>query len=412
LRIKNDFSPTTVKKVFAFLISALSLVLFTPISAQASGPSLQSAVVDYYQGRYILLTFDDLSGNILNPRSSDFSVSGSVQGTIGVASSIRLGNSIRVSLAATVLGNQTSSITYSPTTNVPTNSANEPLAGFTTQVANPGAIVEPSYQNAAFNDTNLAQIRLSSEGLTSTSCSLTTSNFSIKVNGSQRSITSVVQNCGIDSITVNLSSPVAANDSVSISYFPTSNSIVSVFGTPAAAFTDLRVGGVPDTIAPMITVPSVSNFLFGQGGNIALNSNETGTWQVTTDRTLSFQIYGTPPQLLVSSILPVGTYTVGLTATDDAGNTTTRNISVNILAAGATPSPTPSVTATPLPNVSKAVVYKTCALLIRKYPGGVAQSYKVRNKGASMSRIPYVDSAIYKANIKLDTDKDGIACER
>jgi hypothetical protein len=202
---------------------------------------------------------------------------------------------------------------------------------------------------------------------------------------------------------------------VTFSYIPSPGAITSIYGTPAAALTDAKVTGVPDTIAPTITLPSVATYQFGLGGSISLSSNETVNWQVTSDRTLSFQIFGTPQQLLVSSILPVGSYTVGVSASDDAGNVTTRNITVNITALA--PSPTPTPVATPLPKPSspaptKAVVFKTCVLLNKKYPGGVATSYSARNKGAGMNYITRVDAAAYKANIKLDKDKDGIACER
>lgn len=212
-----------------------------------------------------------------------------------------------------------------------------------------------------------------------------------------------------------LSSPIVANDIATISYTPSSNSIKNYFGVAASAFSDSPVLGVPDTIFPTLTLPATSNYQFGQGGTIPLVSSEPVGWSVTTDLTLSFQITGDPAVLQVSSILPIGTYTVGLAAEDNAGNRTTRNITVTILAAGATPSPTPIVTTTPkqtTPGASKAVVYKNCLVLNRKYPGGVAMSFNSKNKGAGMSFIPRVDSVTYKANIKLDKDKDGIACER
>ncbi|GAA2244400.1 hypothetical protein GCM10010401_17080 [Rarobacter faecitabidus] len=69
---------------------------------------------------------------------------------------------------------------------------------------------------------------------------------------------------------------------------------------------------------------------------------------------------------------------------------------------------------------SAATKYKSCAVLQRAYPGGVAKSKKATNtktvggrKVTAPSKYrPKVSRSIYKANKHLDRDKDGIACER
>ncbi len=415
MEVKNKNSGLTFRRILLLLAtSVLAAVTVSPLAANAAGPNLISASIAAVSGRTITLSFDDLSGTSSQPPKEDFAVTGSTQGSIVVSSVIRSGNTLRVSVASIVMGNQTATLSYTPTVNVPVNAANEQLAGFTTPLDHPGGSSVPTFstEELSVNMTNPSVIStwFNGYGLT---CSLSPTNFQVKVNGATRTIASLTgTECGTY-LRINLSSPLVANDSVTFSYIPSNGSVVSMYGIPAAALTNAKVYGIPDTIAPTVTVPSVSNFPFGQGGEINFVSNEPVNWQVSSDRTLSFQIFGTPQKLLVSSILPAGSYNVGLTAADDAGNVTTRSITVTILAAGATPSPTP----TPIPQptttgTTKASVYKTCSLLNKKYPGGVASSYSSKNKGTGMYFIPRVDAALYKANIKLDKDKDGIACER
>jgi len=62
-------------------------------------------------------------------------------------------------------------------------------------------------------------------------------------------------------------------------------------------------------------------------------------------------------------------------------------------------------------SYAAAKKFKNCTELNKVYPGGVAKSGAV-NKGGVTKNEPTIDSALYKANFKLDRDKDGIACEK
>jgi hypothetical protein len=62
-----------------------------------------------------------------------------------------------------------------------------------------------------------------------------------------------------------------------------------------------------------------------------------------------------------------------------------------------------------LPTAKK---YANCKALNKVYPGGVAKSAKVKNKGGKTKYTPKVSSSLYKANKTKDRDGDGIACER
>ena len=55
--------------------------------------------------------------------------------------------------------------------------------------------------------------------------------------------------------------------------------------------------------------------------------------------------------------------------------------------------------------------FKNCTELNKVHPGGVAKPGSV-NKGGATKNQPTVNAALYKANIKSDRDKDGIACEK
>ncbi|MBA2877200.1 hypothetical protein HNR63_000227 [Anoxybacillus kamchatkensis] len=58
------------------------------------------------------------------------------------------------------------------------------------------------------------------------------------------------------------------------------------------------------------------------------------------------------------------------------------------------------------------IVYKRCADLNKTYPGGVARSNAVKNKGGKTKYKPFISAPLYDANKRLDRDKDFIACER
>jgi hypothetical protein len=63
------------------------------------------------------------------------------------------------------------------------------------------------------------------------------------------------------------------------------------------------------------------------------------------------------------------------------------------------------------PAKAAAKKFKNCTELNKVYPGGVAKPGAV-NKGGAIKKEPFIDAALYKANIKSDRDKDGIACEK
>lgn len=60
---------------------------------------------------------------------------------------------------------------------------------------------------------------------------------------------------------------------------------------------------------------------------------------------------------------------------------------------------------------AEAKTFKNCTELRKTYKYGISASSKAVNKGAGPIYTPRVSAAIYKANIKLDLDKDKIICE-
>lgn len=65
-----------------------------------------------------------------------------------------------------------------------------------------------------------------------------------------------------------------------------------------------------------------------------------------------------------------------------------------------------------LKSAPKTKAYSNCTALNKVYAGGVSQSNSKINKGKSIKNSPYVSSAVYNKNMKLDKDKDGIVCEK
>lgn len=64
----------------------------------------------------------------------------------------------------------------------------------------------------------------------------------------------------------------------------------------------------------------------------------------------------------------------------------------------------------PLPKIVKK--YKNCSQMSREFEGGVAKSAASKNKGKATKLDPIVSSKVLNLNKVLDTDKDGLACER
>ena len=55
---------------------------------------------------------------------------------------------------------------------------------------------------------------------------------------------------------------------------------------------------------------------------------------------------------------------------------------------------------------------ENCTELNKVYPGGVAKSKSVKNKGGATKKKPIVSAALYSENKTKDRDGDGIACEK
>lgn len=73
------------------------------------------------------------------------------------------------------------------------------------------------------------------------------------------------------------------------------------------------------------------------------------------------------------------------------------------------PAKTQAPSVTTAPKVANA--YTSCSALRKVFVNGVARD-AAAIKRYSLKTKPVLQNAVYKANIKLDTDKDGLACER
>jgi len=73
-------------------------------------------------------------------------------------------------------------------------------------------------------------------------------------------------------------------------------------------------------------------------------------------------------------------------------------------------------TVTNIPAIGAPVIvdkkFANCTELNKVYPGGVAESSSVRNKGGDTKKPPTVNAKVYSENKTKDRDRDGIACEK
>ena len=61
---------------------------------------------------------------------------------------------------------------------------------------------------------------------------------------------------------------------------------------------------------------------------------------------------------------------------------------------------------------AEAKTYKNCTELRKDFPGGIAKSKSVKNKGGEITKVPTVNAKLYsQISKKMDRDNDGIACE-
>lgn len=56
--------------------------------------------------------------------------------------------------------------------------------------------------------------------------------------------------------------------------------------------------------------------------------------------------------------------------------------------------------------------FSNCTALNLVYPGGVAKSKLLKNKGGATKKTPIVSAKVYAENSSKDRDGDGIACEK
>ncbi len=82
----------------------------------------------------------------------------------------------------------------------------------------------------------------------------------------------------------------------------------------------------------------------------------------------------------------------------------------------AKPTTSPSPTSNPIPSAKpssspRAVIYSNCTALRKAFSNGVARDSKALSR-YKLKTKPVLNSAVYSANARLDTDKDGLVCER
>jgi hypothetical protein len=102
---------------------------------------------------------------------------------------------------------------------------------------------------------------------------------------------------------------------------------------------------------------------------------------------------------------------------DNSGNNPAQSpIPSPSVSQSAKPTTSPSPTANPIPSAKpssspKAVVYKSCTSLRLKFKNGVARDSKALSR-YKLKTKPVLNRSVYSANARLDTDKDGLVCER
>lgn len=90
---------------------------------------------------------------------------------------------------------------------------------------------------------------------------------------------------------------------------------------------------------------------------------------------------------------------------------------VTVTAAAAAPTAAASQVRAIVPAAKPPIkTFKNCTALTKTYKGGVARAGVTHNTVSGKKKPfkvkPYISTALYNANKKMDRDKDGIACEK
>ena len=304
--------------------AALSDQTVTNNTPDTTAPTLTTATVN---GASLVLTYDEALDTGSTPAASDYTVT--VAGSPRTVSSVAVsGSAVTLTLSSAVTDGQAVTVSYTAGTNPVQDAAGNDAAALSDQTVtnNTSDTTAPTLTTATVNGASLV---LTYDEALDTGSTPATSDYTVTVAGSQRTVSSVTVSGS--AVTLTLSSAVTDGQAVTVSYTAGTNPVQDAAGNDAAALSNQTVtNNTPDTTAPTLTTATVN------GASLVLTYDEaldTGSTPVTSDYTVtvagsqrrvsSVTVSGSAVTLTLSSSVTDGeavtvSYTAGTNPVQDA----------------------------------------------------------------------------------------------
>ena len=287
-----------VSTAAALLLGVLVTLDATP--AQAQAPTLSSATVN---GASLVLTYDAALNTSSTPATTDYTVK-----VVGTARSLAsggvsiTGSAVTLTLSSAVTPGEAVTVTYVPGSNPVQNQAGTDDAGALTDRAVTNTTTDttaPTLSSATVNGDSLV---LTYNEALDTSSTPATTDYTVKVVGTARSLASGGVSITGSAVTLTLSSAVTPGEAVTVTYVAGSNPVQDEAGNDAGALTDRAVTNTTtDTTAPTLSSATVN------GDSLVLTYNEaldTSSTPATTDYTV--KVVGTARSLASGGVSITG----------------------------------------------------------------------------------------------------------
>ena len=383
----------------ALLLGVLVTLDTTPAQAQTP-PTLSSATVN---GASLVLTYNEALDTGSTPAASAYTVT--VAGSQRTVSSVTVsGSAVTLTLSSAVTDGQAVTVSYTvPNTNPVQDTGGDDAAALSDQTVtnNTPDTTAPALTTATVNGASLV---LTYDEALDTGSTPATSDYTVTVAGSQRTVSSVAVSGS--AVTLTLSSAVTDGQAVTVSYTAGTNPVQDAAGNDAAALSDQTVtNNTPDTTAPTLTTATVN------GASLVLTYDEaldTGSTPATSDYTVtvagsqrtvsSVAVSGSAVTLTLSSAVTDGqavtvSYTAGTNPVQDAAGNDAAALSDQTVTNNTSDTTAPTLTTATVNGASLVLTYDE-ALDTGSTPAASAYTVTVAGSQRTVSSVAVSGSAV------------------
>ena len=379
--------------------AALSDQTVTNNTPDTTAPALTTATVN---GASLVLTYDEALDAGSTPATSDYTVT--VAGSQRTVSSVAVsGSAVTLTLSSAVTDGQAVTVSYTAGTNPVQDAAGNDAAALSNQTVtnNTPDTTAPALTTATVNGASLV---LTYDEALDTGSTPATSDYTVTVAGSQRTVSSVAVSGS--AVTLTLSSAVTDGQAVTVSYTAGTNPVQDAAGNDAAALSDQTVtNNTSDTTAPALTTATVN------GASLVLTYDEaldTGSTPAASDYTVtvagsqrtvsSVTVSGSAVTLTLSSAVTDGqavtvSYTAGTNPVQDAAGNDAAALSDQTVTNNTSDTTAPTLTTATVNGASLVLTYDE-ALDTGSTPAASDYTVTVAGSQRTVSSVTVSGSAV------------------